>query len=1097
MPAVAFSLNTYKHHAMGDYGSTIRRYGTTDSYSTQIGKLQHRIVKRWNGRSNKNNAIPQIIKMDVRETAHERMQQELTRLLPQALQEAKAEPEPILVEQHHRIARDESNKIYLSDWLPSHAGDPAFKDFLPRLKGHLYARMQNTGSIDATNFSPDQLATVNIQHNRILQHATAAFNYTTYDVRRDQDIINANTERCHVMVKSNEENEDGLAVHPYWYARVLGVFHVNVFPPKARAPRRYEFLWVRWLGRDPEWKSGPSHLCLDRIGYVPETDAEAFGFLDPSLVLRACHLSPAFALGKTTSLLGPSAARDFTDGDWLNYYVMRDMMMRYLGIGVGHMQPADFPSEVGADLHLLMEQYSEYDIPVSDQQSAAPETGEVNGPSAEDQPLRAEDIESDEEGGDEERDGGEEDDNDEDYVLLLPDSASPESPVRQRRLPEVSSRESWPPALMDTSNRRVSRADPRGSFMQYESASHYEGSDREETRDDSPTPPAARSNTHKRGAPRSGLSDEENTPQNTKQVRSRPNEPTSDTEDDSEPESLGINDLPYQTELRRKGRMAARMISPDAHWPTVLAAGLRRNPDRNDNEDRFTQNIKKAIPIWYPHWSPVYNSNTKHEMGFRHPNCGKWLCPADLDWEDEKIQQELRDGTIVPGPEDFNRGLFFNEDPDPEDLMSGFLKSDALVRAYTHIFISPTSALAEDGPDKSKGKGNAAEHNMTEATLESIYYVAHVLHFCFSSQSTFQAKGGNGHFSYRNYFKWLQKSVSEWPASDQEDLLTWWNKKVFSQSVVQPKKRTDGSLSIAERMRAQAAAKAAAEQSAILSRGSGATAADKIIEEVVRFHTANPYLFTMILEIEPENLDVVFGSFDRIAAAEPLRYRCLYNKDIRVNADKNKPSNLVPDFQFTRFSSAGDPENLIIYWVQAPHVQLVVTIDVSIDPYTAPKIAKGADDISMEFINGLDLPTYGPLEFKQHVWADKDQIAAGEKFEVFEFDITPVDPGDVAANQALDDALDEIAEYMSSVTLDVITKSVFQECFMANAPFDLKCDDSCTLFARGLRLDALLRFREYHGIHVPEAVIPERSASKRRADNQADRENFVKKRRAA
>ncbi|KAJ7891490.1 hypothetical protein B0H13DRAFT_2340583 [Mycena leptocephala] len=235
--------------------------------------------------------------------------------------------------------------------------------------------------------------------------------------------------------------------------------------------------------------------------------------------------------------------------------------------------------------------------------------------------------------------------------------------------------------------------------------------------------------------------------------------------------------------------------------------------------------IKKAIPIWYPHWSPVYNSNTKHEMGFRHPNCGKWLCPADLDWEDEKIQQELRDGTNVPGPEDFNRGLFFNEDPDPEDLMSGFLKSDALVRAYTHIFISPTSALAEDGPDKSKGKGNAAEHNMTEATLESIYYVAHILHFCFSSQSTFQAKGGNGHFSYRNYFKWLQKTVSEWPASDQEDLLTWWNEKVFSQSVVQPKKRTDGSLSIAERMRAQAAAaKAVAEQSAILSRGSGATA---------------------------------------------------------------------------------------------------------------------------------------------------------------------------------------------------------------------------------------------------------------------------------
>lgn len=30
-----FNLNTYKFHALGDYCSTIRRFGTTDSYSTQ------------------------------------------------------------------------------------------------------------------------------------------------------------------------------------------------------------------------------------------------------------------------------------------------------------------------------------------------------------------------------------------------------------------------------------------------------------------------------------------------------------------------------------------------------------------------------------------------------------------------------------------------------------------------------------------------------------------------------------------------------------------------------------------------------------------------------------------------------------------------------------------------------------------------------------------------------------------------------------------------------------------------------------------------------------------------------------------------------
>lgn len=31
-----FNLQTYKFHALGDYEATIRRYGTTDSYSTEI-----------------------------------------------------------------------------------------------------------------------------------------------------------------------------------------------------------------------------------------------------------------------------------------------------------------------------------------------------------------------------------------------------------------------------------------------------------------------------------------------------------------------------------------------------------------------------------------------------------------------------------------------------------------------------------------------------------------------------------------------------------------------------------------------------------------------------------------------------------------------------------------------------------------------------------------------------------------------------------------------------------------------------------------------------------------------------------------------------
>jgi hypothetical protein len=91
----------------------------------------------------------------------------------------------------------------------------------------------------------------------------------------------------------------------------------------------------------------------------------------------------------------------------------------------------------------------------------------------------------------------------------------------------------------------------------------------------------------------------------------------------------------------------------------------------------------------------------KHEMGFRHPDCGKWLCPADLDWNDDgyvqsllqfrysytpRIHQQLQDGRIVPGLADYNRGLYHGHDPDPNDLVSGFLRDDEIVRVRALLF---------------------------------------------------------------------------------------------------------------------------------------------------------------------------------------------------------------------------------------------------------------------------------------------------------------------------------------------------------------------------------------------------------------------------
>ena len=86
-----------------------------------------------------------------------------------------------------------------------------------------------------------------------------------------------------------------------------------------------EFLWVRWLGAEPGYRSGSQVARLPKIGFVEATDEDAFGFLDPDLVIRGSHLIPAFHSGRTYDLMpydGPTAARSIGEkDDWVNFYI--------------------------------------------------------------------------------------------------------------------------------------------------------------------------------------------------------------------------------------------------------------------------------------------------------------------------------------------------------------------------------------------------------------------------------------------------------------------------------------------------------------------------------------------------------------------------------------------------------------------------------------------------------------------------------------------------------------------------------------------------------------------------------------------------------
>ncbi|KAI4518264.1 hypothetical protein K525DRAFT_175522, partial [Schizophyllum commune Loenen D] len=69
-----------------------------------------------------------------------------------------------------------------------------------------------------------------------------------------------------------------------------------------------------------------------------------FGFISPKDIVRAAHIVPAFAYGKTGEYLpGETTARQAPGDheDWKFYhvstYAVRDTLMRFRGGGAGHL----------------------------------------------------------------------------------------------------------------------------------------------------------------------------------------------------------------------------------------------------------------------------------------------------------------------------------------------------------------------------------------------------------------------------------------------------------------------------------------------------------------------------------------------------------------------------------------------------------------------------------------------------------------------------------------------------------------------------------------------------------------------------------------
>ncbi|KAG2345692.1 hypothetical protein BDR05DRAFT_974997 [Suillus weaverae] len=302
-----FNIQTYKFHVLGDYVACIRRFGTTDSYSTEPGELEHRSPKGRYCRTDRNMFVRQLTQIECREACLHRIKQCHQDGVPRTdVHEIANDPKL-----HHHIGQSERIYDEFGQYLRNHTGDPAMK---------------------ISSFRPAQF-----KHNQIYHHNIARFNYTTYNVQRAQDVVNPRTPHCNIMLLQDDDSQGG----HYRYAKVIGIHHINVVrAANVYESHRIEFLFVHWY--EPVQTHTWSTCTLGRVHFWPLESQDAFSFVDPTNVLRACHIIPAFSQGQHNPDECGISTLAGDKHNWHKYYINsfvdHDTIMRYhYGLGVGHM----------------------------------------------------------------------------------------------------------------------------------------------------------------------------------------------------------------------------------------------------------------------------------------------------------------------------------------------------------------------------------------------------------------------------------------------------------------------------------------------------------------------------------------------------------------------------------------------------------------------------------------------------------------------------------------------------------------------------------------------------------------------------------------
>ncbi|KAF8599826.1 hypothetical protein BDV93DRAFT_412034, partial [Ceratobasidium sp. AG-I] len=77
------------------------------------------------------------------------------------------------------------------------------------------------------DYHDQELDKLYIDRDRMYSHNAIRINYTTYDVLRQQEVLNPKTSKRFIRLPTEYMQDSGPS-HPFLYAKILDIYHANV-----------------------------------------------------------------------------------------------------------------------------------------------------------------------------------------------------------------------------------------------------------------------------------------------------------------------------------------------------------------------------------------------------------------------------------------------------------------------------------------------------------------------------------------------------------------------------------------------------------------------------------------------------------------------------------------------------------------------------------------------------------------------------------------------------------------------------------------------------------------------------------------------------